>query len=315
MLKQFNKKDIDIIMKIWKDNNHKFQNFINNQYWIDNYIKTRENFLSNKIYIYTEATKILAYIVVTENGEILDIQVMPEIQREGIGKLLIEKVKREHEKLTMNVYEKNMNAVLFFKSMGFKKALSNIQEDIQEKFYTMQWTKGETLNSSFIYFDNSISDDLIEEYDKLNKVQFYDIHTFTKETNNIFNINISNGIQNRNGQVYIKDYIEVRNKLNSIIKYTNVTIFFDCNNDYHYLFEVIKDIVKVKGINLTIIMHKPFLVEGSKKVKLYEEVINNFKEYNIVDVDYEEIGRDINVTFKDAFERRDEEMLKMVCGV
>ena len=36
MLKQFNKKDIDVIMKIWKDNNQKFQGFIDNKYWIDN---------------------------------------------------------------------------------------------------------------------------------------------------------------------------------------------------------------------------------------------------------------------------------------
>lgn len=313
MLKQFNKKDIDIIMKMWKDNNQKFQSFINNEYWINNYIKTRDEFLQNKIYVYTEASKILAYIVVNNNSEILDIQVSPEIQREGIGKLLLEKLKRENDKLLVNTYEKNINAVLFFKSMGFKKIMDKIQEDVQEKIYTMQWNKGETLNSSFIYFDNSISDEIIEKYDKLNKVQFYDIHTCTKETNNVFNINISNGLQKKNGQVYIKDYIEVRNKLNSIIKNNDVKIYFDCNNDYKYLFDVIKDIVKIKGTNLTIIMHKPFSVEGGKKTKLYDVVKENFKDYNVVDVDYEQIGKDTNVTFKEAFEKRDEELVKMVC--
>lgn len=313
MLKQFNKKDIDIIMKMWKDNNQKFQSFINNDYWINNYIKTRDEFLQNKIYVYTEATKILAYIVVNNNSEILDIQVSPEIQREGIGKLLLEKLKRENDNLIVNIYEKNINAVLFFKSMGFKKIMDKIQEDVQEKIYTMQWNKGETLSSSFIYFDNSISDEIVEKYDKLNKVQFYDIHTCSKETNNVFNIDISKGLQKKNGQVYIKDYIEVRNKLNSIIKDTDLNIYFDCNNDYKYLFEVIKDIVKIKGTNLTIIMHKPFSVEGGKKTKLYEEVKESFKGYNIVDVDYEQIGKDTNVTFKEAFEKRDEELVKMVC--
>ena len=82
-------------MKMWKDNNHKFQTFINNEYWINNYIKTRDDFLQNRIYVYTEAAKILAYIVVNNSSEILDIQVSPEIQREGIGKLLLEKLKRE----------------------------------------------------------------------------------------------------------------------------------------------------------------------------------------------------------------------------
>ena len=35
MVKQFDKKDIDVIMKIWKDNNQRFQGFIDNQYWIE----------------------------------------------------------------------------------------------------------------------------------------------------------------------------------------------------------------------------------------------------------------------------------------
>ena len=113
--------------------------------------------------------------------------------------------------------------------------------------------------------------------------------------------------------MYIKDYLEVRNNLNSIIKNEDLTIYFDCNNDYSFLFDIIKDIVKIKGINLTIIMHKPFSIEGGKKTKLYEEVKNTFKEYNVLDVDYEQIGKDTNVTFKQAFEKRDEELVKMVC--
>lgn len=311
LLKQFDKKDIDIIMKIWKDNNQKFQSFINSKYWIENYVKTRNEFLENKIYVYTESDKILAYIVINNNCEIIDIQVTPEIQREGIGTLLLEKVKKENDKLLVNVYEKNINGVLFFKSMGFKKIMDGIQEDIQEKTYIMQWTKGEALNSAFIYFDNSISDDIIEKYDKLNKIQFYDVHTFTKETNSIFNIDISNELQKKNGQIYIKDYVGVRNKLNSIIKNENITIYFDCNNDYKYLDDVIKDIVKIKGIKLTIIMHKPFSVEGSKKSKLYNEVKKSFSEFDVIDVDYEQIGKDKNVTFKEAFDRRDEEMIRI----
>ena len=61
-------------------------------------------------------------------------------------------------------------------------------------------------------------------------------------------------------------------------------------------------------------MHKPFSVEGGKKTKIYEDVRENFKEYEIVDVDYEAIGENQNVTFKEAFDRRDEELLKMVCN-
>lgn len=313
MVKQFDKKDIDIIMKIWKDNNQRFQGFIDNQYWIDNYINARDEFMKSKIYVYTEAAEIKAFIAVNNKGRIVNIQVKPEIQREGIGEILIQKAKHDCDNLVVEVYERNNNAVLFFKAMGFRKYKDEIDEETQEKFYTMDWNQGNVSNITFIYFDNSISDELINKYDQNGNVQFYNIHTYTHNSNSLSNINISSSLEKKNGNIYVSDYIDVRNKLNSIIKNNDTIIFFDCNNDYGFLNNVIKDVVNVKNTNLNIVMHKPFSVEGGKKTKLYEDVKKNFEGFNIVDVDYEAIGENQNVTFKEAFARRDEELLKMIC--
>ena len=315
MLSNFNKKDIDIIMKIWKDNNQKYQSFMGNQYWIDKYIQTRDEFLNSKIYVYTESTQILAFVVFDDDGSVLNIQVKPEIQREGIGKLLLEKIKNENSNLCVKVFEKNVNAILFFKAMGFRKTDENVDDITNENVYNMKWNQNNNTNATFIYFDNSISDDLIDKYDKVSNVQFYNIHVCTKEDSNIFNIDISNGLERKNGNIYITDYIEIRNKLNSIMKNDSIIIYFDCNNDYSYLYSIIKDIIKVKSNKLTIVLHKPFSVEGSKKMKMYEDVKESFNEYNVTDVDYEEIGKDAEVTFRDAFDMRDEELLKMVCNI
>lgn len=312
MVKQFNKKDIDIIMKIWKDNNQRFQGFIENKYWIDNYVKTREKFINSKIFIYTESTEIKAFIVFDANGNVINIQVKPEIQREGIGEILLQKVKQENSNLYVDIYERNTNAMLFFKAMGFRKSQDFIDEETNEKICSMSWNKDNVTNSTFIYFDNSISNELINKYDKISQIQFYNIHTITQDANNMSNINISNSIERKNETMYISDYIDIRNKINSIIKTANTTIFFDCNNDYSYLFNLIKDVVMVKNTNLKIVMHKPFSVEGGRKAKLYEEVKNSFKDYNVIDVDYEAIGQNQNITFKEAFEKRDEELLKMI---
>ena len=315
MLKQSNKKDIDSLMKIWKDNNIRFQGFIESKYWIDKYIQSRDEFLKGKIYIYTEETDILAFIVTDYNGQVLNIQVKPEIQREGIGEILIQKVKNEFPNLHVNVFERNHNAVLFFKAMGFRKSTEQIDNETQENIYSMEWNKTDTPSSTFIYFDNSISPELISEYDKKSNVQFYSINTFTHCDSNIFNINISNSLELKNNNIYISDYIDVRNKLNSIIKNEKTTIFFDCNNDYSYLYNVIKDVINVRNTNLMIIMHKPFSIEGGKKTRIYEDVKNSFEGFNVVDVDYEAIGQNLNVSFKDAFDKRDEELLKMVCNI
>lgn len=314
MLKQFDKNNIDIIMKIWKDNNQRFQNFINQDYWADQYIYARDSFLESNIFVYTENEKILAYVSNNPiNNEVLSIQVLPEIQREGIGTLLIENLKKSSSQLKTKVYEKNSIAIMFFNSMGFKKIDEELNEKNQEKYYILEWADGEDIDSSFIYFDNSIKNELIEKYDKENKVLFYDIHTFTETNNNIYNVDISNGLEKRDGKFYIKDYVEVRNKLNSIIKTKNITIFFDCKNKYDFLYDVIKDIAKVKSVNLKIAMHKPFSAEGTKKEKMYEEVLQAFEGYELLDIDYEQLGQDENITFKEAFDKRDEVLLQNVC--
>ena len=313
MLKQFDKKNIDIIMKIWKDNNIKFQPFIPNYYWADNYVKTRDEFLNNNIYVYTESTRILAFVAANESNEIVNIQVLPEIQREGIGKLLIQKLKNSNTKLITKIYEKNEKAILFFRAVRFKKIGEEIDKDKNQKYYILKWENGINIEKSFVYFNNSIKNELVEKYNKTSNVHFYNIITEDRKADNIFDINVSNYLQNNNNRIYMKDYIGVRNQLNSIFKNENVVMYFDCNEKYEFLYEVIKDIAKVKNTNLSIVMHKPFSVEGTKKQKNYEFIKRAFEEYNFIEVDYEKIGENLNISFKDAFDSRDEEMLKAIC--
>lgn len=314
MLKQFDKKDIDVLMKIWKDNNQKFQFFINNEYWTNNYVNFKNELLSDKVYVYTEATKILAFVAVNPADEIINIQVLPEIQREGIGKILIDKIKSENRNLVVRVFEKNINAILFFKALGFKKIDDFIDENVNEKCYLLRWGEGESTNTSFIYFNNSIKKELIEKYDLSSKIHFYNINTYKNKEDKGLNINISNCLEIKNDKIYIKDYIETRNKISSVLKNENIIIYFDCNESYDYLYSIIKDVTKVRNINLKIVMHKPFSVEGTKKLKIYENIKQEFEKYSFIEIDYEEIGNNLNISFKDAFDSRDEEMLKTICN-
>lgn len=312
MLKQFNAKDIDVIMEIWKDGNLQFQSFIDTDYWMKKYVDVRKEFLKDKIYVYTEATNIKAFVVINPNGEITNIYVTPEIQREGIGENLIQKLKSENTTLLANVYEKNYNAMLFFKAMGFKKISEGTNEINNEKYFTLQWSKGEAINTTLIYFNNSIKKDLIEKYDKLNKLHFFNVRTTEKESKDAFDINIEPYIEKQNNEIIIKNYIEVRNMFNSMMKDENIVIYFDCNELHEYLFNLIKNIVKIKNVKLNIVMHNPLSVDGTKKQKIYEIIKQEFKDYNFIDVDYEVISKDLNISFKDAFENRDEALLKTI---
>lgn len=313
MLKQFDKKNIDIIMKIWKDNNIMFQPFIANSFWADNYVKARDSFLNNNVCVYTEATKILAFIASNENNEIINIQVLPEIQREGIGRLLIQNLKNHNSSLTARVYEKNTVALMFFRAIGFKKIDENIDEDVNEKYYILKWENGGNTEKGFAYINSSIKEELIEKYNQQSNAHFYNIITENKDDKSVFDINISEFLQNINNRIYVKDYIGVRNRLNPIFKNDNVVLYFDCNEKYEFLYEVIKDIARVRNTKLSIVMHKPFSVEGTKKQRNYEFIKHAFEEFNFIEIDYEKIGENLNISFKDAFDSRDEEMLKTIC--
>ena len=313
MLKQFDKKNIDIIMKIWKDNNIMFQPFIANSFWADNYVKARDSFLNNNVCVYTEATKILAFIASNENNEIINIQVLPEIQREGIGRLLVQNLKNHNSSLTARVYEKNTVALMFFRAIGFKKIDENIDEDVNEKYYILKWENGGNTEKGFAYINSSIKEELIEKYNQQSNAHFYNIITENKDDKSVFDINISEFLQNINNRIYVKDYIGVRNRLNPIFKNDNVVLYFDCNEKYEFLYEVIKDIARVRNTKLSIVMHKPFSVEGTKKQRNYEFIKHAFEEFNFIEIDYEKIGENLNISFKDAFDSRDEEMLKTIC--
>jgi putative acetyltransferase len=300
-------------MKIWKDNNMKFQPFIANSYWADNYVKNRDEFLKCNVCVYTEASHILAFIAWNEKNEIINIQVLPEIQREGIGRLLVQNLKNTNNSLTAKVYEKNEVALLFFRAIGFKIAGEDIDDEVNEKYYNIKWENSENDEKSFVYFNNSIKNELIEKYNKQSNSHFYNVITELLDTNSVFDINVVDFLQNINNRTYVKDYIGVRNRLNPIFKNDNVVLYFDCNEKYEFIYEVIKDIAKVRNTKLSIVMHKPFSVEGTKKQRNYEFIKHAFEEFNFIEIDYEKIGANLNISFKDAFDSRDEEMLKAIC--
>ena len=71
--------------------------------------------------------------------------VKKEYQRQGIGRKLINfvKEKEKYDKLILHVYEKNINAILFYTELGFKNQKIQIDEKTNEKEYVMEWRKEE----------------------------------------------------------------------------------------------------------------------------------------------------------------------------
>ena len=312
MLREFKEKDNDEVMKIWRDGNFKAHNFISNVFWSNKYSDVQNNLLKNSYtVIYEEDGKIKAFLSIKDNVEIWALFVIEEIQREGIGRVLINYAKDKYEKLSLKVYEKNINATMFFKAMGFKKLKTQINELTLENEYIMEWSKSNSEKVSFVYFDNSISDDIIEKYVNDEVLELSHINLYSdKESNIVKNIDLRKNIAVGQEKNKIIDHISLIASINSALLNKNCIIYINYHNNYEILTNVINDYVNVKKTNLIIAIQKPFLIEGNKKAKMLENIEIQYNTYTIYKCNYD--AKSIKLSFKEAFPKRDEEFMREI---
>lgn len=142
MIRKFKKEDTTKVMTIWTKGNFEAHNFIEKDYWLLNFNRVKEEYLAkSETYVYTEADEIKGFISILESGYIGALFVRTNSQRQGIGRKLVNYAKDRYNKLTLQVYEKNINATLFYISLGFTNVKIQIDEETGEKEYVMEWEK------------------------------------------------------------------------------------------------------------------------------------------------------------------------------
>ena len=313
MLRDLKEKDIDEVMKLWRDGNYKAHSFISNLYWSDMYKKVQNDFLrKSDTIIYEEDGKIEAFISILDDGYIYAIFVAEEIQREGIGKVLINFVKDKYKKLKVKIYQKNVNATMFFRAMGFNKIDSKTEESTSEIEYIMEWNKENKEKIGFIYLDKSISDEVIKKYENDDKIDICMVNVYNDTKNdNTKNVDLKPFLYINKDICKVTDHIGLIAALNNVFEHKKSVLYINYQNDYEELSNVIKDYVLVKKINLTIGIQKPFLIEGNKKLKKIEEIQKQYNTFSIYLCNYDEKSK--KLSFKDAFEKRDEEFISTIC--
>lgn len=140
MIRKFEKKDINAVMKIWKNENIRAHNFIAKKYWQDNYEYVKDILPKADVYVYILDEKIVGFVGVNKNyieGIFIDIN----NQHSGIGTSLLDKIKENKDNLTLSVYKKNENAISFYEKSNFIIASENIDKNTNEIEYTMTWKR------------------------------------------------------------------------------------------------------------------------------------------------------------------------------
>lgn len=140
MIRKFKKSDIKDVMEIWKNENIKAHQFIQKEYWESNYSYVKEALPNAEIYVYAVESEVIGFIGLNQNY-IEGIFVNTNNQCNGIGTLLLNKVKENRDTLTLSVYKKNMNAIKFYKKNNFVITSESIDKDTNEIEFIMTWSK------------------------------------------------------------------------------------------------------------------------------------------------------------------------------
>lgn len=140
MIRVLEEKDVDTVAKIWLETNIKAHDFIASNYWKEHYEIIKDMFLQAEIYVYEIEKEIMGFIGL-DKEYIEGIFVLDQYQKRGIGKALLNHVKAKKEHLSLNVYQKNLNAILFYQREGFCVQYEDVDKNIGEKEYRMVWNR------------------------------------------------------------------------------------------------------------------------------------------------------------------------------
>lgn len=305
MLKKIKIEDIDNVMELWKEELNKSGMPSKNKIILNDYTSVRKKLVENinSTILYTE-DGIIEGIISVDNSknEVWLIIVKSSIQREGIGTILLNSIKRKKTQITTTINSSNEKALLFFYKNGFKKVEEKENEKTKQKDYILNWSKQKNKQITVAYFDEDISSELIEKQDKKDNINYKSINVkqFFKDENNK-KIELNN----------IKTYIQLRKKIEEVLKGEEVLLYIDYNNHYSFLDEQIKEIAKIQKVRLSIILCEPFSIENAKKINYIKEIEKVYEDYSIYKVDCS-LSEQKNIALNQIFEKRQEMLISKI---
>ncbi len=140
MIRKFEEKDTERVMQIWLEVNIETHNFVFSDYWLSQYQPVQEQLLQADIYVYEQDKKIQGFVGMMDDY-LAGIFVDKRCRSMGIGKGLLECVKKNYPAFTLNVYQKNQRAVDFYLREGLSVVSKGFDEDTAETDYTMAWNQ------------------------------------------------------------------------------------------------------------------------------------------------------------------------------
>ncbi|MFB5746849.1 N-acetyltransferase [Cedecea sp. P7760] len=145
MIRPFNAGEMDALMALWLESTIDGHPFIAESYWHESVNLVRNVYIpQSKTWVYLHERQLVGFISVMEKQFIGALFVAPSCTGQGIGGKLLEKAKEEYPALSLEVYQKNRQAVHFYHRHGFRIEESAWQEETQHPTWIMSWQADQT---------------------------------------------------------------------------------------------------------------------------------------------------------------------------
>lgn len=142
MIRKFETKDTERVMQIWLEVNMEAHDFVPSDYWLSQYQSVQEQLLQADIYVYEQDKEIQGFVGMMDDY-LAGIFVDKKCRSMGIGKGLLECVKKNYPAFSLNVYQKNRRAVDFYLREGLFIVSKGVDENTAETDYIMAWNQKE----------------------------------------------------------------------------------------------------------------------------------------------------------------------------
>lgn len=114
--------------------------FVSGDYWCSQYQTVQEQLSAADIYVYEQDNEIQGFLGMMDNY-LAGIFVDKKYRSKGIGKGLLDYVKKIYPAFSLNVYQKNQRAVDFYLRENLTIVSTGVDEDTAEADYTVVWKK------------------------------------------------------------------------------------------------------------------------------------------------------------------------------
>ncbi|MDY4443587.1 MAG: N-acetyltransferase [Butyricicoccus sp.] len=138
MIRHLNETDLTEILSVWLNTNLQAHSFIPAEYWKENYDIVKQMLPQAEVYVYEQNGHIAGFIGLMEQ-EIAGLFVQDTLQSKGIGKQLLDYVKKRKSCLTLHAYRKNQRAVQFYLREQFYIQSQETDSSTGEREYVMKW--------------------------------------------------------------------------------------------------------------------------------------------------------------------------------